>query len=165
MQSGSRHPQAVIAVERRRPRGLGRIRLASIDSRQRKAEIFDFAKANLASGSVLYTDGDKLYQDLGRDLEISHERLVLFSADDRPDHLLPAVHRVASLLKRWLAGTLHNGHSAAQLGYYLDEFTFRFNRRNSYRRGLLWYRLIQQAVSTDPHPYRDLIANRADHNI
>ena len=56
------------------------------------------------------------------------------------------------------------GESAAQLGYYLDEFTFRFNRRNSHRRGLPWYRLLQQAVSTDPHPYRDLIA-RASHNI
>jgi transposase-like protein/predicted RNA-binding Zn-ribbon protein involved in translation (DUF1610 family) len=151
--------EAVIAVERRRPGGLGRIRLASIDSRQRKAEIFDFAKANLAPGSLLYTDGDKLYQDLDRELDITHEGLVLYHADDRPNHLLPGVHRVASLLKRWLAGTLHNGHSAAQLGYYLDEFTFRFNRRNSYRRGLLWYRLVQQAVSTDPHPYRDLIAN------
>jgi transposase-like protein len=157
--------EVVIAVERRQPRGLGRTRLASIDSRQRKAEIFDFAKANLAPDSLLYTDGDKLYQNLDRELDITHEALVLYHADDRPDHLLPGVHRVASLLKRWLAGTLHNGTSTAQLGYYLDEFTFRFNRRNSYRRGLLWYRLLQQAVSTEPHPYRDLIANRTPHNI
>ena len=72
----------------------------------------------------------------------------------RPAHvLLPAVHRVASLLKRWLAGTLHDGQSAAHLDYYLDEFIFRFNRRTSRSRGLLWYRLVQQAVNTDPHPY------------
>ena len=65
---------------------------------------------------------------------------------------LPAVHRVASLLKRWLAGTLHDGQPPSQLAYYLDEFTFRFNRRTSRTRGLLFYRLFQQAVNTEPHP-------------
>ena len=75
-----------------------------------------------------------------------------------PAHtLLPAVHRVASLLKRWLAGTLHHGQSGAHLPYYLDEFTFRFNRRTSRSRGLLFYRLLQQAVNTDPHPLYELI--------
>lgn len=69
------------------------------------------------------------------------------------------MHRVASLLKRWLAGTLHDGQSAAHLDYYLDQFTFRFNRRASHSRGLLFYRLLQQAVATDPHPLRTLIAH------
>ena len=58
------------------------------------------------------------------------------------------MHQVASLLKRWLAGTMHDG----QADTYLDEFTFRFNRRTSRSRGLLWFRLVQQAVATDPHP-------------
>jgi hypothetical protein len=150
--------EVVIAVERRHPRGLGRVRLACIDSRERKAEIFDFAKANIAPGTVLYTDGDRLYNDLDRELDIVHERLVLISAGQQAHRLLPAAHRVASLLKRWLAGTLHHGHSGAHLDYYLDEFTFRFNRRNSQRRGLLWYRLVQQAAATGPHPYRELTA-------
>ena len=73
--------------------------------------------------------------------------------------LLPGVHRVAALVKRWLTGTLHDGQSVAQLAYYLDEFTFRFNRRASRSRGLLWYRLIQQALNTDPHPYTDIISH------
>jgi len=74
------------------------------------------------------------------------------------DHrILPATHRVAALLKRWLAGTLHHGQTVAHLDYYLDEFTFRFNRRNSRSRGLLFYRLLQQATHTDPHPLRILV--------
>jgi ISXO2-like transposase domain len=76
---------------------------------------------------------------------------------------LPCVHRVASLLKRWLTGTLHCRHSIDQLDYYLDELTFRFNRRPSKSRGLLFYRLLQQAVATDPHPYHELTI-AAGHN-
>jgi len=67
------------------------------------------------------------------------------------------VHRVASLLKRWVAETLHHGLSPQHFDYYLDEFAFRFNRRNATQRGLLFYRLIQQALVTDPHPLRELI--------
>jgi transposase-like protein len=150
--------EVVIAVELRHPIGLGRVRLACIDSRNRKAEIFAFAKANVAPGSILYTDGDRLYNDLPSQHDIIHERLVLIGAAERPHRLLPAVHRVASLLKRWLAGTLHSGMSTDHLDYYLDEFTFRFNRRSSGSRGLLWYRLVEQAVATAPHPYRALTA-------
>ena len=66
---------------------------------------------------------------------------------------------VASLLKRWLIGTLHYRASDKHLEYYLDEYAFRFNRRNSKARGLLFYRLLQQAVATDPHPLTELIAD------
>jgi hypothetical protein len=64
---------------------------------------------------------------------------------------------VSSLLKRWLTGTLHYAASQDHLDYYLDEYTFRFNRRTSKARGLLFYRLLQQAVGTDPHPLKDLV--------
>ena len=75
-----------------------------------------------------------------------------------PAHIdLPAVHRVASLLKRWMIGTMHYGASREQFAYYLDEFTFRFNRRTPKSRGLLFYRLMQQAVSTAPHPMKSLV--------
>jgi hypothetical protein len=85
---------------------------------------------------------------------------IAISRTGQPAHVaLPGVHRVASLLKRWLTGTLHYGYSIDQLDYYLDEFTFRFNRRTARSRGLLFYRLLQQAVATDPHPYRDLTAS------
>ena len=71
--------------------------------------------------------------------------------------LLPRVHRVASLLKRWLLGTHQGAVSPEHLDYYLDEFTFRFNRRTSRYRGKLFYRLLQQAVVAEPAPYRTII--------
>src|SRR4051812_34633815 len=73
------------------------------------------------------------------------------------DAVMPGPHLVSSLLKRWTAGTLHHRISRQQLPYYLDEFTFRFNRRTSRARGLLFYRLLQQAAGTDPHPLSELI--------
>ena len=149
--------EVVIAVERRHPRGLGRVRLGCIDSAHRKAELGDFIAANLQPGTVLYTDGDPSYDNLPPRLGITHQKIVMVTASHPAHELLPAVHRVASLLKRWLAGTLHDGQSAAHLDYYLDEFTFRFNRRTSQARGLLFYRLLQQALNTDPHPYHQLI--------
>jgi len=69
------------------------------------------------------------------------------------------VHRVASLLKRWLLGTHQGSVSPEHLDAYLNEFTFRFNRRASRRRGLLFYRLLEQAVVTDPVTYRDLVVS------
>src|SRR6266478_356847 len=71
--------------------------------------------------------------------------------------LLPRVHRVASLLKRWLLGTHQGAVAPWQLPYYLDEFTFRFNRRTSRSRGKLFFRLMQQAVNTRPATYEVLI--------
>ena len=71
---------------------------------------------------------------------------------------MPAVHRVASLLKRWLLGTHQGGVQPQQLDYYLDEYTFRFNRRASQSRGLLFYRLLEQAVVTDPVTYAEVVA-------
>ena len=67
------------------------------------------------------------------------------------------LQRVASLLKRWLLGTHHGAVSDQHLDYYLDEFTFRFNRRRSRARGLLFYRLLTQAVSVEPAPYRRIV--------
>ncbi len=69
---------------------------------------------------------------------------------------MPRVHRVVSLLKRWLLGTHQGGISKEHLEYYLDEFTFRFNRRTSHHRGKLFYRLLQHAMQTEPAPYSQL---------
>ena len=71
--------------------------------------------------------------------------------------LVPRVHRVVALLKPWLLGTHQGAVSVAHLDYYLDEFTFRFNRRTSRSRGKLFYRLLQQAVAVDPAPYAAMI--------
>lgn len=70
---------------------------------------------------------------------------------------MPGVHLISSLLKGWLTGTLHYAAGSEHLDYYLDEFAFRFNRRKSAKRGLMFYRLLQQGVDADPHPLNQLI--------
>ena len=77
-----------------------------------------------------------------------------------PAKLLPRVHRVAALLKRWLLGIHQGAVRPNHLEYYLDEFTFRFNRRTSRSRGKLFYRLIQQAVQMEPAPYKGMVGGK-----
>jgi len=155
--------KVVIAVERLQPKGLGRVRLRHIDPTTLTTEVAAFAQASIAPGSVVYTDAGKHYQRFARELDLTHEPIALVHAADPAHEILPAVHRsIAALLKRWLAGTLHHGQSFEHLDYYLDEFTFRFNRRTSRSRGLLFYRLLQQALNTDPHPLNDLTATQSD---
>ena len=80
------------------------------------------------------------------------------AASGDPAHvLMPGVHRVSSLLKRWLLGIHQGAVSEKHLDYYLDEYTFRFNRRNSTARGMLFYRLLQQAVATGPFSYKEIV--------
>jgi len=74
---------------------------------------------------------------------------------------MPGVHRIASLLKRWLLGTHQGAVRSEQLDYYLDEFTFRFNRRTSRSRGLLFCRLLEQAMTTQPVTYQRIAARKA----
>jgi len=76
--------------------------------------------------------------------------------------LLPRVHLVASLLKRWLMGTHQGAVRFQHLDYYLDEFTFRFNRRKSGSRGKLFYRLMEQAVALCPQPYESMVGGKAE---
>ena len=94
----------------------------------------------------------------------SHEYISGYSSPE-PGHVtLPGPHRVASHLKRWNAGTHHYRVEREHLQYYLDEFTFRFNRRRSAARGMLFYRLLQQSVNTDPHPLYELTIRRPAHS-
>jgi hypothetical protein len=69
---------------------------------------------------------------------------------------LPHVHVVSSLLQRWILGTHQGAISHAQLDYYLDELTFRFNRRRAHHRGPLFYRLLEGALTTHPQPHKAL---------
>ena len=85
-----------------------------------------------------------------------HDRQVQ-SHQEEGEHLLPRVHRVIALLKRWLLGTHQGAIGQQHLDTYLDEFTFRFNRRKSKSRGKLFYRLAQQAVQVDPVPFATLV--------
>ena len=98
-------------------------------------------------GSTLRTDGWRGYNGL---TELGCEHVVVRKDPDLGDNLLPLVNRVASLLKRWLLGTHQGAVQHSHLDYYLDEYTFRFNRRTSKSRGLLFYRLISQAIDLGP---------------
>ena len=132
--------------------GLGRVRLRRIPDLTRSS-LHGFIAQAVEPGSTVCTDGLHAYMGMEGYL---HERLVQ-RRQDRDEHLLPRVHRAVSLLKRWLLGTHQGAVGHAHLDYYLDEFTFRFNRRKSASRGKLFYRLVQQAVQIDPVPYATII--------
>jgi transposase-like protein len=156
------HGKAIVlvAVELHEPKGLGRVRLRVVPEAS-KARIYDFVEAAVEKGSTVRTDGWSVYTAL-RERGYGHE-MIPVSKTGHPAHVvLPDVHRVSSLLKRWIAGTLHHGISHEHLEYYLDEFTFRFNRRNATRRGLLFYRLLEQAVQADPLPFSELVGGSPD---
>ena len=102
--------------------------------------------------SVIHTDGWEGYAGL-EDIGYRHKEKILRGNRKKAHELMPRVHQVASLLKRWILGTHQGAVSNAHLDYYLDEFVFRFNRRISQYRGKLFYRLLQQAVRTAPAPY------------
>lgn len=144
----------MIAVERDPSGRLGRVRL-EVAYAPSSLELIDFACTVIAPGATVRTDGAFMFRRLVHKGYI-HEATPGNTATD-PDTVMPGPHLVSSLLKRWTAGTLHYRISHRHLPYYLDEFTFRFNRRTSKARGLLFYRLLQQAVETDPHPLKELL--------
>jgi transposase-like protein len=143
-----------IAVEKK-GRQLGRVRLAVVADGTRD-ELCGFVQASVEPLSTIRTDGWQGYRDL-KHRHYKHDRLLQQGSREEPCELLPGVHRVASLVKRWLLGTHQGAVSAAHLPYYLDEFTFRFNRRKSASRGKLFYRLLEQAVTIEATPYKKLI--------
>ena len=132
--------------------GIGRIRLRTIPNTS-KASLHGFIRQSIASGSVVRTDGWHAYMGLHGYV---HDRQVQMH-QPKEEHLLPRAHRVISLLKRWLLGTHQGAVGPEHLDDYLDEFTFRFNRRTSKSRGKLFYRLAQQAVQTEPAPFTTLV--------
>jgi transposase-like protein len=132
--------------------GIGRVRLRCIPDLT-KASLHGFIAGAVQPGSTVQTDGLPAY--LGLEAYV-HERRVQRHQREG-EHLLPRVHRVVSLLKRWLLGTHQGAIGPEHLDYYLDEFTFRFNRRKSASRGKLFYRLAQQAVEVEPAPFTALV--------
>lgn len=150
----------MIAAEEDGP-GIGRIRLASVPAPTKKS-FHRFAQESIEPGSSLHTDGRSAWKEI-ETLGYKHRRTALLGQKDKnaASRLLPRVHRVASLLKRWLLGTHQGAVRAEHLDYYLDEFTFRFNRRTSRSRGKLFYRLLQQAVEISPTTYREIVGGHA----
>ncbi len=145
-----------VAVERSGPRGFGRCRMAPIPDASAES-LRSFLVENVEPGAKVITDGLQSYRPATRDLYV-HERLAGAAGADA-SKLLPGVHKVSSLAKRWLLGTHQGSVDEAHLPGYLNEFVFRFNRRRSRSRGLVFYRVLELAAGHDPVRYRDLILN------
>ena len=130
----------------------GRIRLKQIEDAS--AESLGMAIQGMVKpGTLVKTDGWKGYNGLE---SLGYRHQIVRKTANVGDNLLPLCHRKASLIKRWLNGTHQGAVSHEHLGYYLDEYTFRFNRRTSRYRGKLFYRLLQNAVILDAVPYKDI---------
>jgi len=149
----------IIAIEKHGNK-TGRVRLSTIPDAS-KASINPFIKSNIEKGSVIITDGWKGYNDLSKMKYVREVEDKKLKLDD--ELILPKVHKIASLLKRWLLGTHQNYVSQDKLDYYLDEFTFRYNRRNSKSRGSLFFSLLKQSVNHESITYKD-IANTSKIN-
>jgi transposase-like protein len=160
--SGGRHIgyKALVGIAaEENGRGIGRIRMARI-SAATKVALHAFVQQSVEPGNAVHTDGLRAYGGLDA-IGYKHEVSVLLGkGEDAAVRRLPRVHRVASLLKRWLLGTHQGAVSLEHLDYYLDEFTFRFNRRTSASRGKLFYRLLQQAVEIEPAPYKTIVGGK-----
>lgn len=140
-----------VSVLNGKTKGIGRIRLSRIPNASADT-LRSFLVQNVESGSQVRTDGWLGYEPITVDgfdhVVVEPKKLVI-------------THLTISLLKRWLLGTYQGAVRAQQLDYYLDEFTFRFNRRKSASRGKLFYRLVQQSVAVDPVPADEIVGGRS----
>ena len=143
-------PIVAIAVEDRGER----VRMRRIPD-VTKATLTEFVLDHVARGAEVHTDGWQGYFDVGRH-RFKHVVTNVSASGDPAHVVLPHLHRLASPVQRWMLSTHQGAISHAQLDYYLDEFTFRFNRRHSRHRGLLFYRLLEGALAADPHPHKTL---------
>ncbi len=162
---GSERKTIVVIAAEEDGSGIGRVRMRTVPDASSKS-LIGFIEDSVAADSTVHTDGWPGYSGLeGRGYR--HRVTKISRTAELAHELMPRVHRVASLLKRWLLGTHQGAVSPKHLDYYLDEYTFRFNRRRSRARGMLFYRLLQQALKVDSVPYRRLVSgeDRADHNM
>ncbi len=151
---GSQKSIVVIAIELHKPKGFGRVRMRYIPDASSKS-LTDFINDVVQPGSTVCTDGWSGYNDL-KSLGYNHEVTVVSTSEDQAHVSMPGVHNIAALLKRWILGTHQGAFSTYHLQGYLEEFTFRFNRRLSKERGLIFRRLLEQAVVTPPITEKDV---------
>ena len=151
-----RHTIVATAVEIKVTKGFGRIRLRRVTDTSQES-MLPFVKDSIEPGSIVHTDGSEAYRSLPKN---GYRRMkTVMKGNEKPAHVsMPGVNRVAALLKRWLLGTHQGAIRPEQLDHYLDEFTFRFNRRTSRSRGLLFYRLLEQAMVTEPVTYGQIVS-------
>ena len=154
---GNKKSLVAVAVEHKDPSGLGRCRMAPIHDASSET-LRAFLVDSVVEGSTVVTDGWQPYRQATAGLYV-HDRHVVPRTE--ASQLMPGVHRVASLSKRWLLGTHQGSVEADHLGQYLNEFVFRFNRRGSRSRGLVFYRVLELAVAHEPVRYRDLVVDPA----
>jgi transposase-like protein len=145
----------VVVAAQEDGKGIGRIRMRQISNASAEC-LIPFVRDSVVPGSIVHTDGWLGYSPL-KSNGFHHEVTYLKGNPKGASELLPRVHLVISHVKRWLLGTHQGAVSHKHLDYYLDEFTFRFNRRRSKSRGKLFYRLAQQAVMIDPVPLADIL--------
>jgi transposase-like protein len=155
-----------IAVEVLKPRGIGRCRISPLPDASAES-LHTFVKDNVEPGARVITDGWSGY--LGLDgIGYVHKPRSQSAAAARgqdPGKLLPAVHRIASLSKRWLLGTHQGAVEDTHLPAYLNEFVFRFNRRHSRSRGMVFYRALELAVAHGPVRYQDLLVTKRPRKV
>jgi transposase-like protein len=143
----------LIAVEIRQPKGFGRVRMRHVpDASGRSLEAF--VRDAVSPGSMICTDGWRGYNGLSNGYV--HKQTVMSSSGDPAHVSMPGVHRISALIKRWLLGTHQGSFNPVHLQSYLEEYTFRFNRRTSNSRGLVFRRLLEQAVIASPVTENDL---------
>lgn len=148
----------VIAVEVHEPKGFGRVRMQRIPDASGRS-LVTFVCNSVEPGSRVLSDSWRGYNALQQH-GYKHKKVNLSESGDPAHVVMPGVHRISSLLKRWIIGTLQGSISDKHFDYYLDEYTFRFNRRNSKARGLLFYRLLQQAVMIAPVTYKEIVGGK-----
>jgi transposase-like protein len=151
-----------IAAEVGAPKGIGRCRMAVLADAS-AASLHPFVTGAIEPGSTVITDAWQGYtglEGLGYTRERRSQRAARARGED-PGELLPAVHRVASLAKRWLLGTHQGAVGENHLPAYLNEFVFHFNRRRSRSRGLVFYRVLELAAGHDPVRFQDLLASKS----
>lgn len=152
---GSEGKSLVLVAAEVNDSNIGRIRLIRIKDASSDS-VHDAISKTVNKGSIIRTDKWRGYNNLD---SIGYIREIVRQSEEVGEDLLPNCHRVASLLKRWLLGTHQGAVSQEHLDYYLDEFTFRFNRRTSTHRGKLFYRLLQNAVRIEAVTFDQLKKN------
>jgi transposase-like protein len=152
--------KVVVAVETRPDgRGIaGRIRLKYVPNVS-QAALIPFVVENVRRGSLVVTDGSEAYTVL-EDLGFDHIAFVIGADGKRAAKYLPNVHRMISILKRWLLGTHQGAVRAKHLQYYLDEFAFRQNRRKARHVGKIFYRMVQGSAAKQATPYREIVGRK-----
>ena len=144
----------IVVAAQEEGRGIGRIRMRRIANASAD-RLMPFVEESIEPGSVVHTDGWLGYLPL--DSKGYRRQITVLRGQRNPSELLPRVHRVILLLKRWLLGTHQGAVRLEHVDDYLNEFTFRFNRRRSRSRGKLFFRLVQQAMAVEPSTYTSIV--------